>query len=451
MDDTSGNPITDPDGYCGFPGFDGMLAQNTLGYVEQMQENGVPVTYGYISDAHDLHAPIASSDSYSSSATGPGELGHLQQLKAYDTAFENFFQNLKQHGIDQHNTLFVVTVDEGDHFAGGIGTPQPGQNWLRYNHTTCTNLSQCPADQIGEVDANLKSLVTAQDPGATTSWDIHFDDAPTFYVNGQPGRTDTAVRRLERAVGGLSSVDPYVRDSQGNPETVPLTVSMADPVEEQTLHMVNTDPLRTPTFTMFGNADFFFQTSNPCSGVAECVLSGFAWNHGDVQPEIGNTWAAMVGPGVAKGGIDSHTWTDHTNLRPTILSLLGLEDDYTDDGHVIVQALDKHALPKALAGQTIADLEAAQEQVNAPFGEFDQDTLLASTHGIESTDETHYSDVEDQITSLTGQRDALVSQIRSALDAAAFNGTPISQSQAQGWISQANQLIQDAQTLAAGS
>ncbi len=77
VNDTNGNAVTDPDGYCGFPGFDGMLAQNTLGYVEQMQENGVPVTYGYISDAHDLHAPIASSDSYSSSATGPGELGHL--------------------------------------------------------------------------------------------------------------------------------------------------------------------------------------------------------------------------------------------------------------------------------------------------------------------------------------------------------------------------------------
>ena len=46
-------------GYCGFPGFDGMFAKNTLGYVAQMQENGVPVTYGYISDAHDLHVADA--------------------------------------------------------------------------------------------------------------------------------------------------------------------------------------------------------------------------------------------------------------------------------------------------------------------------------------------------------------------------------------------------------
>ena len=49
-----------------------MFAKNTLGYVAAMQEAGVPVTYGYISDAHDLHVPVLASDSYSSSATGPG-------------------------------------------------------------------------------------------------------------------------------------------------------------------------------------------------------------------------------------------------------------------------------------------------------------------------------------------------------------------------------------------
>jgi hypothetical protein len=446
VDDTSGHAITDPDGYCGFPGFDGMFAQNTLGYVEQMQESGVPVTYGYISDAHDLHAPIASSDSYSSSATGPGEIGHLQQLKAYDTAFQNFFHNLREHGIDRHNTMFVVTVDEGDHFAGGIGTPQPGQDWLRYNHTTCTNLSQCSPDQIGEVDANIKGLLTAEDSGVSTSFDIHFDDAPTFYVNGQPGPTDTAVRRLERDVGNLSSVDPYVRDSSGNAQTVPLTVGLADPVEEQALHMVNTDPLRTPTFTMFGNADFFFQSSNPCSGVSACVLSGFAWNHGDIQPEIGNTWVGMVGPGVAKGGIDSQTWTDHTNLRPTILSLLGLKDDYTDDGHVIVQALTHHALPSGLSGGKIADLENAYEQLNASFGEYAADTLRASTFALKGTD-SDYSTFTSDMATLEQNREALAKTIKDALFDAAFNGGTISDSQATNWINQANGYISQAAAL----
>ena len=49
--------------------------------------------------------------------------------------------------------------------------------------------------------------------------------------------------------------------------------------------------------------------------------------------EIGNTWVGMVGPGIQRNGVDSTTWTDHTNLRPTILALTGLKDDYVDDGH----------------------------------------------------------------------------------------------------------------------
>jgi hypothetical protein len=448
VSDTSGQPITDPRGFCGFPGFDGMLAKNTLGYVEQMQENGVPVTYGYISDVHDLHVPTLSTDSYSSSATGPGELAHDQQLKDYDNAFASFFKNLKKHGINRQNTLFVITVDEGDHFAGGIGAPQPGGDWLIYDHRTCTNLSACPTNQLGEVGTNIKALTAAADPTATSAYDIHLDDAPTFYLNGQPARTDPSVRKLERVVGGLTSLDPYVRNGSGVVQTVPLTVSLADPVEEKALHMVNSDPNRTPTFTMFGNADFFFQTSNPCTGLAQCVTTGFAWNHGDVQPEIGNTWAGMVGPGVDRLGIDPTTWTDHTNLRPTILSLTGLHDDYTDDGRVLTEALDKGSTPHALKGQAIEDLMAAYEQVNASFGSFANDTLTASTKAIQSTDETKYNSIEDSITSLTGQRDALVVQIRAALNAAAFNGTPISDSQANSWTAQANSLISQAHTLA---
>jgi len=47
-------PIIDPvTGANAFPGFDGMSAANSLGYVAQMQEAGVPVTYAYLSDAHD--------------------------------------------------------------------------------------------------------------------------------------------------------------------------------------------------------------------------------------------------------------------------------------------------------------------------------------------------------------------------------------------------------------
>ena len=447
VNDTNGDPITDPLGFCGFPGFDGMLAKNTLGYVAAMQESGVQVTYGYISDAHDLHVPVLASDSYSSSATGPGELAHNMQLRDYDNAFAAFFSDLRQHGITPQNTLFAITVDEGDHFAGGVGASQPGGNWLVYDHHTCTNLAGCPTNQIGEVNANIKGILPSGEP----PFDIHPDDAPTFYVSGQPARTDPAVRKLERDVGGLTSLDPYARNGAGQVQTVPMTTALADPVEEQALHMVNADPSRTPTFTMFGNPDFFFTTSNPCSGVTECVLPGFAWNHGDIQDEIGNTWVGFVGPGVRSNGVDSTTWTDHTNVRPTILSLLGLKDDYTEDGRVLVEGLNVAGTPAALRSNDVKNLMKAYEQVNASFGDFSKYTLVASTKALESSDETKYNSVEDSISSLTSRRDALVADVRAALNDAAFDGTAISSSQAQSWTSRADSLVSEAQALASSS
>ncbi len=71
-----------------------------------MQEGGIPVTFAYIADAHDDHANDVPF--------GPGQAGYVAQLQAYDQAFAQFFARLKSDGIDQGNTLFVFTVEEGD-------------------------------------------------------------------------------------------------------------------------------------------------------------------------------------------------------------------------------------------------------------------------------------------------------------------------------------------------
>jgi hypothetical protein len=435
VNDTAGAPIQDPAGNCGFPGFDAMLAKNTLGYVAQMQEAGVPVTYAYISDAHDNHTL--------GRASGPGEADYRAQLKAYDDAFAAFFARLRGDGITRRNTLFVVTVDEGDHFVGGPGTPQPDGS-LAYSHTPCATLTACPANQIGEVNANIKGLLPAGEP----AFDIHFDDAPTFYVNGQPDRTDPAVRKLERDVGALTATDPYV----GGGTTVPLTERLADPVEEKALHMVNADPRRTPTFTMFANPDFFFQTTNPSCGGNPCVNPGFAWNHGDYQQDIATTWLGVVGPGVRSRGVDARTWTDHTNVRPTILALTGLSDDYLHDGRVLVEGLERRATPKALGAhrEAVARLGRVYEQLNASFGAFALNTLQASTTALTSSDEATYERIEGRIAELTQERDALAGQIKSQLDGAAFGGRRIDERQARVETFHAWGLILRAEALAAG-
>jgi len=436
VNDTSGQPIEDTAGNCGFPGFDGMLAKNSLGYVARMQESGVPVTYAYISDAHDNHTLARAS--------GPGEADYEQQLADYDTAFASFFQDLQAHGIDKSNTLFVVTVDEGDHFAGGVGTPDGSGN-LAYTHAACAQApvaSSCPANQIGEVNVQIGAVLPSGEP----TYDIHFDSAPTFYVNGDashpngPPRTDPAVRKLEQDVSNATAPDAYV----GGP--VKIAEALADPVEEKALHMVDADPKRTPTFTMFGNADLFFQTTNlsgGCAGSTVCVNPGFAWNHGDIQEEIANTWVGFVGPGVQSGGIDSGTWTDHTNVRPTIMALLGLKDDYVQDGRVLIEALTTKATPHALVAhrETVRRLGDVYEQLNASFGSFALHTLEASTAALASTNETRYGLIESSIAALTTRRDALAHQIRNGLNAAAFDGKALNEVQSLGWIAQAQVLI----------
>src|SRR5579859_2796719 len=56
LKDLNGNIIEDTakPPHIGFPGFDGMEAPVSLAYVAAMQEHGVPVTYAYISDAHEI-------------------------------------------------------------------------------------------------------------------------------------------------------------------------------------------------------------------------------------------------------------------------------------------------------------------------------------------------------------------------------------------------------------
>ena len=443
-----GAPVTDPFGQPGFPGFDGATAANTLGYLAQMQESGIPITYGYISDVHDNHTSAfpAPFNPLFPRASGPGEADSVSALAAYDNAFQLFFDRLAADGIDKTNTLFVVTVDEGDRYAGGVGIPQ-SDGTLGYAHSNCswTATPACPSNQIGEVNLNIKPLLPASSP----TFVLHSDSAPTFYVNGQPDRTDPTLRTLERNVAALNAIDPY-----DGPTAAPVFVRMADAVGQKALHMVNSDPARTPSFTAFGNPDYFITAAatGPSCGSNPCIDYHFAWSHGDVQPEIATTWVGFVGPGFANNGIDSTTWTDHVNVRPTMMTLLGLKDDYRHDGRVLTEALDKHAIPQTLFEHrnTTNELGTIYEQLNAPFGQFGMNTLVASTRAVASSDDSVYNSIESSIQNLTNQRDALALKIEIALDGAAFDNKQIKEKDAKDWIAQAKSLLNQAAALAAG-
>jgi len=400
LTDLDGNVIKDSAGNLGFPGFGGISAAQSLGYVAAMQEHGVPVTFAYIADAHGNHAG-------SETAFGPGEAGYVAQLQAYDRAFGEFFARLANDGITQDDALFVFTADEGDHFAGGPPSPA-GCDGV---HVPCTYA------KIGETDANTTALLNGVDPSlAATPFDIHFDMAPTFYISGNPAPGAPIARAYERAAAQLTAVSPIT----GNTDM--LMEQLADPVEMKLLHMVTGDPQRTPTFVMFGNPDYFFQTAGP-------VLQegpAFAWNHGGTNPEIVTTWLGMVGPGVRNNGVESEIWSDHTDIRPTMLLLAGLSDDYAHDGRALVEAIEREALPPAVAQSEILFLVLANayKQINAPVAELGKKTLGISTKALSGDDAT-YAALEAQLAAITTAREAIAAQMIQMLEAAEFQGKPL--------------------------
>ena len=149
--------------------------------------------------------------------------------------------------------------------------------------------------------------------------------------------------------------------------------------------MQTNDPLRTPTYSIFPMPDYYFGTS----GANVAFNNGFAYDHGYYSPNIDITWAGIAGPGVAVRGVDgpgpaggnesqdpnsTHTvpqasrqgtWVEEADLRPTLLHLVGLHDDYQTDGQVITQALGRphwalEQVSAAWCGVPAAQLECGQ-------------------------------------------------------------------------------------------
>jgi hypothetical protein len=217
--------------------------------------------------------------------------------------------------------------------------------------------------------------------------------------------------------------------------------------------MVTADPHRTPNFILFANPDYFFFTSGksppptctPTSDAASCFVeeSAFAWNHGDFQPQITNTWLGMVGPGVQVLGEFGAIFSDHTDIRPTILSLAGLTDDYAHDGRVLFEALDKGALPGSVKAHQnmLSALAAAYKAINAPLGPLALNTLTGISTTALAGDDTTYAILEARIQSITTQRNKIAGQMIVMLENAAFNNQPIDEATAQRLIDQANQLL----------
>ncbi len=478
--DLSGNEI---DGafvspaYPGFPGFSHINASQTLAYMADMLESGVPVVQGYISDLHgnELISGLTAPGEpcyHAPAALGPGSACYVAQAQYYNQAFGTFFARLAADGITPANTEFVFSSDEGDHVAGAnVGralTPTPANcDGATVTRTIVTPDVVCtyPSGTFGELAGNLTGLLATQ-VNDTTPFTVEADTAPEFYVTGNDAPTSATVRTLEHDVASLTSANPYTGTTQ------PIANYLADPTEEAILHYVNADAARTPTFSLFAKPDYYLSTgSATCSPSCVSQSPSFAYDHGDYAPEIDTNWVGFVGPGVENLGLDGSgpgdgpnsagansgqgtipgsgttgTWVDETDIRPTLLYLTGLRDDYVEDGRVITPIL---ASPNhALSDPGVEALAGCYKQLNSSVGEFGTDTLEADTAAIESTstgDATYLSTVA-QLGRLERQRDSLATRIKRELNAAAFEGHRVGNPFEQ--LDQCNRLLAKAAALA---
>ena len=424
--DVDGKIIQDAKGNPGFPNLFNPSASQTLGYLATMLEAGIPVVYGYISDAHDNHT--AGTGTY-----GPGEAGYETQLQQYDAAFGKFFDRLRAANITAQNTLFIITSDENDHFVGS--DPSPAK---------CDGVEvPCTYAQIGEINVDLSRLLATQ-RGNTTKFTVHSDSAPTVYITGNPSQTDPVTRKMEQDVALLTALNPITSN------TDKLTAALAGVTEMKLLHMVTADPARTPTFTLFGNEDYFIFASGStasCNSGTACVTEppGFAWNHGDFQQDITQTWLGLVGPGVRQSGVVSDLFSDHADVRPTIMALVGIEDDYDHDGRALFEVFTGNAGSRTVRAhrETLLRLTAAYKQINAPLGSLARQTLLTSTAAL-AGDDTTYSTFDARLAGILSRRDALAAKMIEMIEDATFDRQALDEQQAKGLIDQANALLADA-------
>ena len=219
--------------------------------------------------------------------------------------------------------------------------------------------------------------------------------------------------------------------------------------------MVNADPARTPTLAMFAKPDYFLHDwfARPARRRASRQNTGFAYDHGDYAAEIDTNYFGIAGPGVrSTSGVDGSaacgraelgrrgqraghgagqryqgTWIDETDIRPTMMYLAGLRDDYEHDGRVITQILSRPE-PRAVAAPGWRRSERATSSSTPASASSVPNPDSAATKAIESTspgDAKYLGTSSRPCGCLSVARDRLALRIKGELEAAAFGNRPI--------------------------
>ena len=303
-----------------------------------MQEAGVPVTFGYISDAHDFHG-VSGNDHV---AYGPGEAGYVQQLKDYDTGVRRVLHRASRTTASRRTTRSSSSPSRR---ATTSPAPRPTRPCDGVTHAV--HVRQRPRHR-GERRPAPARRDLQREPR-------HERDAPTSASTPTWRRTSTSratrpATRRRHATSRRRIADMKVDEPAHGHRS--RACSSRWPTRSRRSSSTWSRPTRrgrrrsrrsrraTTSSTRRRRHDAV-RTNNDLSQLRLPARTTtppnqtFAWNHGGIQPEVATTWVGMVGPGVEKSGSPATSfWSDHTDIRPTMLALLGLKDDYVSDGRV---------------------------------------------------------------------------------------------------------------------
>ena len=362
-----------------------------------MQEAGIPVTYGYISDLHERKADTRTGCTHRDAATtagrplGPGDSCYVDERAALRRGVPEVLRapRRRRHHAGEHavrdQRRGERPVRRRERRPGDAA--DPGR--LRRRHHAVQLRDRPDRRAAGEHQGPALGTASA----ANTQFDIEPQGA-AIYVHGQPAANDPAVRQLERDTAAMTN-----RTTRTAASTTRRSRSTR-PARSSSACCTCRRPIRCGRRRT--RCSRSRTTSSRTSGPNVSINTSFAYDHGYYSPNIDITWVGMAGPGVATNGVDgpqpadgnqAHdpestntvpqastdgTWVEETDLRPTMLHLTGLSDDYQSDGHVITQALT--SVPSALAAT--ADLAKGYDQINSSVGQFATDTLLADTKAL---------------------------------------------------------------------
>ena len=401
-----------------------MEANNALGYTAAAQEAGIPVTYTYLSDVHD--------DQYNQNhgnAFGPGEAGMEAQLREYNAAFAAFFHRLKADHITRRNTLFLITVDEGDHYAGGPPL-NPGCDGVTTPCQYGSGASGSPRN-VGEVDVNLPALVKGS-TGDSTLFGFDNDDAPAVIVPNQsspsgarpgpgsrrpwPGaphldhlgvRSDHRVLHADHRQHGRRDRGDDPPHGQPGPEP-----------------RADVHALRKPGLLLPGSLRRLVDRARTGVPQPEQRVRLEPRRHpaGDRQhlAGLGRPGGAQPGPDESHLDRSRRRPPDHDD-RARLARRLHL------DGRAIEQIIDRSdGGPDSVSGDRgeLDELGAVYKQLDAPFGEFGLDTLDADTRALatSSTGDAAYTGMDRQLQACESARAGLLPAIQHALGDAEAGG-----------------------------